>query len=87
MIDIKGHPLKVVLAGRFGIGISIPRNSFQVQAVTMLYRRFRAESLCNNDEDNASLHSLQLLPTYVKGMLTITVVMMIDIPQNKDSQQ
>lgn len=68
IVDVKGHPLKAVLAGRFGVGISIPKDSFQVRALTMLYRRFRAESLCNSDMDSVALHSLQLLPTYVKGI-------------------
>jgi hypothetical protein len=67
MLDVKGHPLKVILAGRFGIGLSFGRDSFTVQAMTMLYRRFRADNLCNVDSDIASLHSLQLLPTYTRG--------------------
>lgn len=67
IIEVKGHPLKVTLSGRFGVGIAVGRESFSVQAITMLYRRFRAENLCNSDRDVATLHSLQLLPTYARG--------------------
>ncbi|XP_032235022.2 Hermansky-Pudlak syndrome 3 protein [Nematostella vectensis] len=68
MTEVRGHPLKVGFAGRFGIGINVGCNDVNVCGVTMLYRRFRKEQLCNSDSGIGALHSLQLLPTYTKGL-------------------
>ena len=66
--DVQGHPIRVSLAGLYSVGIAVDGELLEVRAVTMLYRRFRAEQLRREDINSASLHTLQLLPTYTKGV-------------------
>ena len=71
--DVPGHPVTVVFGGLFGIGIAVDRPMLKVKGVTMLYRRFRAEQLSNDGNDAATLHTLQLLPTYTQGEFCLFV--------------
>lgn len=65
--EVDGHPVKLELAGLYGLGFGVAEVP-SVQGITMLYRRFKAEQLVNDDIDSAELHTLQLLPTYTKGI-------------------
>ena len=65
--EVDGHPIKLELAGVYGIGFGVAEMQ-DVHGVTMLYRRFRAEQLTNDEVDSAELHTLQLLPTYTEGI-------------------
>ena len=67
VMEVDGHPVKLELAGLYGVGFGVAEVP-SVCGITMLYRRFRAEQLVNDNNDTAELHSLQLLPTYTKGM-------------------
>ena len=71
--DVPGHPMTVVFGGLFGIGIAVDRPMLKAKGVTMLYRRFRAEQLSNDGNDAATLHTLQLLPTYTQGEFCVFV--------------
>ena len=72
--NMVGLPMRVSLAGLYGVGIAVDGQLLEVQGVTMLYRRFAAEKLGSEDMDSASLHSLQLLPTYTRGNYSQTVL-------------
>ena len=69
--EVPGHPVTVTFGGLYGIGISVGGHMLKVKGVTMLYRRFRVEQLSNDGEDSATLHTLQLLPTYTQGDLIL----------------
>lgn len=69
--EAPGHPVTVAFGGLYGIGIPVDGYILKVKSVTMLYRRFRVEQLSNYANDSASLHSLQLLPTYTQGLVLI----------------
>lgn len=66
--EVPGHPVTVAFGGPYGIGIPVDGCMWKVKSVTMLYRRFRVEQLSNDANDSASLHSLQLLPTFTQGL-------------------
>lgn len=65
--EVPGHPVTVAFGGLYGIGIAVDGRMSKVKGVTMLYRRFRVEQLSNDGNDSATLHTVQLLPTYTKG--------------------
>ena len=71
MSEAPGHPVTVAFGGLYGIGIPVDGCNWKVKCVTMLYRRFRVEQLSNYANDSASLHSLQLLPTYTQGLALV----------------
>lgn len=72
--DVPGRPVTVVFGGLFGVGIAVDGPMLTVKGVTMLYRRFRAEQLSNDGHDAATLHTLQLLPTYTQGEFCLFVL-------------
>lgn len=72
--DVPGCPVTVVFGGLFGVGIAVDGPMLTVKGVTMLYRRFRAEQLSNDGHDAATLHTLQLLPTYTQGEFCLFVL-------------
>lgn len=65
--EVPGHPVTVTFGGLYGIGVTVDGCMLKVKGVTMLYRRFRVEQLSNDGNDSATLHTLQLLPTYTQG--------------------
>lgn len=65
--EVPGHPVTVAFGGLYGIGFALDGCMLKVKGVTMLYRRFRVEQLSNDGNDSATLHTLQLLPTYTQG--------------------
>ena len=66
--EVPGHPVTVAYGGLYGLGFAVDGCMLKVKGVTMLYRRFRVEQLSNNGNDSATLHTLQLLPTYTQGI-------------------
>ena len=66
--EVPGHPVTVAFGGLYGVGIPVDGCMWKVKSFTMLYRRFRAEQLSNDGNDSATLHTLQLLPTYTQGV-------------------
>ncbi|XP_020626407.1 Hermansky-Pudlak syndrome 3 protein-like [Orbicella faveolata] len=66
--EVPGHPVTVAFGGLYGIGFAVDGCMLKVKGVTMLYRRFRVEQLSNDGNDSATLHTLQLLPTYTQGI-------------------
>ena len=73
--DVPGHPVTIVFGGVYGIGIAVDGHMLKVKGVTMLYRRFRAEQLSNDGNDSATLHTLQLLPSYTRGDFSLFVLL------------
>ena len=65
--EVPGYPVTVMFGGLHGVGIAVDGRMLKVKGVTMLYRRFRVEQLSNDGNDSATLHTLQLLPTYTQG--------------------
>ena len=71
--EVAGQPVVVSFAGLYDVGIMVDGNNWEVKGLTMLYRRFRVEELSNSGSDSAVLHSLQLLPTYTQGQLSLSL--------------
>ncbi|XP_022786965.1 Hermansky-Pudlak syndrome 3 protein homolog [Stylophora pistillata] len=68
MSEVPGHPVTVAFGGLYGVGFAVDGCMSRVKGITMLYRRFRVEQLSNEGNDSATLHTLQLLPTYTQGI-------------------
>ena len=71
--EVPGHPVTVAFGGLYGIGFAVDGCMLRVKGVTMLYRRFRVEQLSNEGNDSATLHTLQLLPTYTQGRINYLI--------------
>ena len=71
--EVPGHPVTVAFGGLYGIGFAVDGCMLRVKGVTMLYRRFRVEQLSNESNDSATLHTLQLLPTYTQGRINYLI--------------
>ncbi|XP_068700460.1 uncharacterized protein [Montipora foliosa] len=84
--EIPGHPVTVAFGGLYGVGIPVDGCMWKVKSFTMLYRRFRAEQLTNDGNDSATLHTLQLLPTYTQGIYHIKELQKSPLVQRSPSE-